>query len=125
MKLTNTLYAKTLHEALAGKTAGERKEIFKRFLYVLRKNKDLNRLGMIIKETEKEGLRRTGLSKLEIETPAQITPAIKQELASIFNNKMLLEERTSPGLLAGIRIIVDDELLIDATAKSRIDKIFK
>ena len=116
-------YGEALLGALDGKREGGRKEVVKRFLSLLRKNHDSGKLSRIIQEMERRYLRVAGLRKVEITAASPLGANIKKELKEIFGKEMLLEEKVNPEILAGMRILVDEELFIDASAKRRLEEI--
>lgn len=124
MKFTNRLYAKILLDALENKSVHEKRSIFRRFLYILYKNGAFKNLPIILKEFEAENYRRVGLKKVELESADALSPQLLTDIKSIFSNKVIVYTKVKPEILAGLKIILDNELLIDASAKSRVDKIF-
>ncbi len=90
---------------------------------LLRKNRDLARLERILKEFEKQWLRESGLRKVEIESAAPASGKLKEEIKKILGEKILFSEKVNAGILAGVKILVDGELMIDASAKRQLDQI--
>jgi len=125
MRFNTRIYIKALLDALEKKEDEKKREILRRFLIILRKNRDLAKLNLILRGVEKEYLKRTNLKKINIEAAAKIKDPLRQKVLNIFGRKSLLIEKTNPELLAGIKIIVDNELLIDASGKKLIDTLFK
>lgn len=124
MKYQETVYAKALLQALRGKSESEKKEVAKNFLNVLKKNSDLNRLNSILDKVEIQYLKDEKIRKLSVESASPLSKDSREEIKSSLGGKVLLEERVRPELLAGARIILDGEILIDATAFGRLAKIF-
>lgn len=124
MRYTNKQYAAAFLSALKDKSGKERTEILRRFLTLLQKNKDWPRLNLILREAEKFYLRKSGLKKVFLETAQPASPNVKKEVEKILGRKIVLSEKINPAILAGIKILVDDELLIDSSAQSRLRKLF-
>ncbi len=131
MKYTNKQYASGLLETLLGKPEKKQKEIVRRFLLILTKNRDWSRLEGILDEAEKICLKEAGLKKVYLETPSPVYPALKKEIQKILGEaelssgkKIFFSAKTNPALFGGVRILIDNELLIDASAKRQLDKIF-
>lgn len=118
-------YAAALLEALEKKSEREKKEIIKRFFTVLQKHSAFPRLPYILKEIERGSLKRLRLRKVFIESAGEISSEIKHEIKKSFDDKVFLQEKINPKLLAGIRILIDDEVLIDASGKRRLQRLFK
>lgn len=123
MKYSVKQYASALNLALKGKDGSERKKATKRFLDILRKNRDGGKLSRILKELEIQHLHSSGLNKVRIEAASPLSRKVKSEIEEIFGKKLHLEEKINPELLAGLRILVNDEFFVDASAKSRIGEI--
>jgi len=124
MRYSTRQYVKAFWEALSGKREEEQILLMRNFLKILAKNRDLSRLGLILKEIQRHYFREAGLKKIEVESAAPIPPAIKKELVQIFGEKIYIKESIKPGLLAGIKIIIDDTLLIDASGRKMIEQLF-
>jgi len=125
MKYSPRQYAEVLLSALEGKLEKERKEILKRFVSVLAKNRDLSRLGAILCELEREFFKKSGMKKIWVESVSPLSVGLRKEIEAAVGGKTYLHEKINPSLLAGIRILINDELLIDASARRQIEKLFK
>lgn len=124
MKYSIKQYAESLLWALADKSKEERRLVLRRFIATLRKNKDLSRLNLIWHEAERQELKKLGLRKVEIESASEVSKTLKKEIENILGKRLFIKEKVKPELLAGIRILVDQEYFIDATAKRKLDKLF-
>lgn len=124
MKYSPKQYACALLESLKGKSETKQKEMVGNFLKTLSKNNDWSRLNSILRTVEKEYLKDAGLKKVYLETAGSVMPGLEKEIEKILGHRIYFLSKTNPTLLAGIKILVDDELLIDASAKNKIEKIF-
>lgn len=124
MKYRVTQYAQALHAALKNEPASKQKEIMRRFVVLLGRHRMSAKSGLIVSAYEKIVLRESGMRKVKIESAAPITEHLKKEISGILGKKILIEEKMNPELLAGIKILVDNELLIDASAKRQLEKLF-
>jgi len=125
MKYATGQYAVALSAALTNAPAAERPALIRRFLVMLRKNKDSRRLDAIIAKVEKQSLADQGLQKVSVASASPLTPELKKEIAATLDKKPLWEETVDPALLGGIRILIDDELLIDASARRQVERMFR
>ncbi len=125
MKYATGQYATALGAALTNVPAAERPALIRRFLVMLRKNKDSRRLDAIIAKVEKQSLADQGLQKVSVASASPLTPELKKEIAATLDKKPLWEETVDPALLGGIRILIDDELLIDASARRQVERMFR
>lgn len=125
MRYTPQNYARAVLSLLPRKGPAERTTIIKNFLATLRKRGDRRRLADILREIERQHLRETGIHKVKIETPARVAPETREAIEEILGGAVFFEEKINPKILAGIRILINSELLVDATAKSRLRVLFQ
>lgn len=124
MKYSARQYAAALLAALQDRPEAERKRFLKRFLILVREKGDSRRLGVILREVEKQNLQELGLKKVLAEAPEPLTPQIKKEMEKILGKDILLQEKINPDLVAGIKILINDEILIDASARAQLRRLF-
>lgn len=125
MRYSPKQYAAALNVALKGKNVSERRDVIKGLLGILRKNRDSAKLSRILKDLEMQHLRELGLRKVRVESASPLPPKVKSEIKDIFKKDVYLEEEINPELLAGLRILIDEELFIDASAKRRIGEMLR
>lgn len=125
MKYRITQYAEALHAALKNAPASKQKEVMRRFAVLLTRHRMSGKSDLVVAAYEKIVLRESGMRKVRIESAAPVSERLKKEIGGILGKKLVVEEETHPELLAGIKILVDNELLIDASAKRQLEKIFQ
>ncbi len=123
IKFSNLQYAKALLAALGDKSHSEQREAIKRFLILLRKNRDMPRLALILKETDRQELHERGMRRVQIESAAKLSGELKREIEKILGKNILLEEKVKSELLAGMTLLVNDETLIDASGRRQLGKL--
>lgn len=123
MKYTTRQYVEALLDALEDKSGRGRSEVIRRFLFVVRKNKDWAKLGRILQEAERQSLRKQGMRKVEVESAAPLSREFRKEIEKILGKKLVLEEKVRPELLAGMKILIDGEVLIDGSGKRILDML--
>ena len=124
MKYTSRMYGVALVSLLKGKSLTEQKVIVRRFVRVMRKNCDWARRARIMRAVQRQWLKDQGLTHIRIESPEPLAKDAEKEIKKIFGGAVFLDAHTAPGLLAGIRILIDEETLIDATARRGMDRLF-
>ncbi len=124
MKYSPRQYAESLYLALDKKSDRQRRDLWKRVLLLLRRNGDMAKLPAILRSFEKVYLEKEGLQKVEIETVSPLSADLEKEIKNILGKKLLISKKLNPGLLAGLTIMINDEILIDASAKRQLDNIF-
>lgn len=124
MRYTIKQYAYVLLSVYSDKAGEEKREVIKRFLGVLRKNRDGPKLSLILQEAEKIHFKESGLRKIDLESASGASETAKKEISEILDGNLFFREKINPELLAGIRILIDGETLIDASAKKQMDRLF-
>lgn len=124
MRYSPSHYARALVEALDAASGRARPETIRRFVLLLRKRGALRHLGRILNECEKLILRRSGKRKVEIQAAAPLGADVRRIIRRTLGKNIVATETVRQELLAGVRIIVDDEILIDASAKQQIEALF-
>ena len=94
------------------------------FFRVLKKNRDYQKRDAIFREIEKQHLKNEGKKKVVVQSASALSKNIKKEIVDILGKKILYAESIKRNLGAGIKILIDDEVLVDATARGQISKLF-
>ena len=124
MKYPTSAYAKALVEAIGDVKEKDKEAIVKNFLALLRKNGDDAHLAKILGEAERFMREKQGTRKLTVESARPIGTFVKALLKNIAKPGDLFEEKINPELVAGIKILVNDELEFDGSLKGKLDKLF-
>jgi len=125
MKYRIAHYAEALHAALKDAPASKHKGIMRRFAALLSRHRMSGKSDLIAAAYEKIVLRESGTRKVKIESAAPASEGLKRAIREILGKKVFIEDHTNPELGAGIKILVDDELLIDASAKLHMEEMFQ
>jgi F0F1-type ATP synthase delta subunit len=124
MRYSPRHYAEAFYEALGEKTGKARAYVFENFYRVLRKNGDLAIKNLIFSHFEKIYLKKHNMRKLDIESAKPLDAKIKKSIEDIINAPVMLTEKHNPDLIAGMTMLLDDSLFIDASARTKINKLF-
>ena len=125
MKHTPLQYAEALYAALEGKKPEARGQIIKNFVLTIFRHRAIGKSPAILAAYEKVVLRAQGMRKVRIESPGRVSDQLKKDISDILGAKIHWEEAENPDLLAGVRIVVDDELLIDASGMRQLEMMLK
>ena len=125
MRYTNVQYAQALVEALGKSKGKERSLIVQRFFAMLQRHHAISRVSRILEQFEKHSLKSEGLIKVEVRSAAPLTDEVRQHIGAALKKKVYLEEIVDPGLLGGMKMVVGNEILIDASAKRHIDAMLR
>ncbi|MBI4086581.1 F0F1 ATP synthase subunit delta [Candidatus Kaiserbacteria bacterium] len=116
-------------EALVGSIVDAEPEVartrIRAFAALLRRHRMLGKAESIMRVVERRLASRAGAVRVTLETPESAAPALQKQVSDVFDGKAWIEEKVRPELLAGVRILVDDETLVDASAKRRLAQMFR
>lgn len=127
MKYPTHSYAKALAEVV-GETGAAQKDsavIIKNFLELVRRNGDEAHLKKIIEEAGRLARAKSGIRKVSIESARTLTTAQEKEIAQFLKAGDVVEHAIDPTLIAGIRLIVDDEMQFDGSLRGKLDNVFR
>jgi F0F1-type ATP synthase delta subunit len=126
MKYAPHIYAKALVEVLSAPAGPGKKndgELAKNFLAFVRKNGDEGHLKKILEEASRFARGKSGVRKVTLESARALQPAQRAALARFIKPGDVVEELVDPDLIAGIKIVVNDEMQFDGSLKSKLSKV--
>jgi F0F1-type ATP synthase delta subunit len=128
MKYSVQNYAKALveviEEAGAAGAVKDRSAVAKNFLAVVRKNGDEARLKKILDEAARLSRGKGGAREVVIESARPLGKSQEKALQSFVKPGDTLHYKIDPDLVAGVKIIINDEMQFDGTMKGKLDKLF-
>jgi|SRR3989338_2036528 len=107
--------------ALAG-TKSDNKDAAQRFLELLRKHGQFKNAKKIVELAQKYYLEKRGNKKITLETARKTE--LKTILKSLQKEGDMVEEKISPELVAGVKVVINDEKQLDFSLKNKLDNIF-
>jgi len=117
------LYAKALAEVLAKKSVDEKK-VTNNFVKLLVSAGLEKKSKEILEMAEEMLLVKRGNKKIVFETARKITAGQKKILEGISKKGDLVKEKINPELIAGVKIIINNNKQFDSSMKSKLQKIF-
>lgn len=99
------------------------KDALRNFLRILRKNGDLTKLPRILVELKKQYRKKYGTKDAEIML-ARENPEIVTKMRHILKLKEEPRVVIKKEILGGAVITINDEVLIDGSVKTRLQKLF-
>lgn len=99
------------------------KEMLRNFLRILRKNGDLAKLPRILAELKKQYQKKYGTKDVEIML-ARENPKIVSQMQHALELKEEPRVVIKKEILGGAVVTINDELLIDGSVKTRLEKLF-
>lgn len=124
MKYPARIYAKALAEIITDPRVVDDALVVKNFLALVERNGDSPHLRKILEEAARFARGKGGIRKVILETARPLDNAHRKALGSFMKAGDVVEETLNPELVAGVRIIVDDERQFDGSLKGRMDKLF-
>ncbi len=125
MRNTAKQYTEALYEVIKDKGLVEQKKIIRNFLQLLKKRHVKASSNSMLRYFEKCYLKDHDMRKVEVESMNPLSDILKSDIKKSVGKQVLLYEKINPDLLAGIKMIVDNSLLIDASAKTKLAVLFK
>lgn len=125
MKYSTHTYAKALAEVITEAKGAEAEQFAQNFIALIKKNGDEAHARKILEEAARMLRGKRGIRKVTFETARPLGAKQKQILASFAKPGDVIEEEIDPALIAGVRIIVDDEKQFDESLRGKLDKLFK
>jgi F0F1-type ATP synthase delta subunit len=124
MKYSPQIYARALSEIVTEPSADKRTaDLIKNFLALVIKNNDQHQLKKIYARAEKMVREKTGKRKVAVETARQIKN-LKSALKEIIKKGDIIGEKINPDLIAGMKIIINDEMQFDGSMANKIKRLF-
>lgn len=121
MKYSTKIYARALAGAILDKKADDKK-IINNFLELLKKNQDTKRANEIIALAEGLLLKKTGNKKVVLETARGIDT--KNLTQALIKKGDKIQEKINPALIAGVKIIVNNNQQLDFSLQRKLQEIF-
>ena len=120
---SHILYAKVLFELISNeKDSSKMKRNIANFLDFLVKKGDTKKIGKIIDVTENLFYKKTGKRKITLEFARKTGQ--NNILKDFFQEGDVVQEKVNPELIAGIKVIVNNEKQLDFSLKNKLDNIF-
>jgi len=121
MKYNYKIYARALVFALEeAQNLAQKEKVIKNFLFLVQKNKDTRQIKKIIDFASRIIYKKEGRQRIILET-ARPQNNLKNLFQKFFNEKDIIEEKINPNILAGLRIVFDDEKELDFSFKKRLE----
>ncbi len=127
MKFGANLYAKALAQAVKGATGLSKEDMdamAKRVAEMVEKNGDTAEFSKIVEAAEKLIREQNGDRKITLTSARPLGDAAKALLASIAKPGDTVEQAIDPSLLAGLKVLIDDETQFDGSLKAKLEKMF-
>jgi len=125
MKYSLKNYGQALAEAILEKENPSQNDVARNFINMLRRSGDEAHAEKIIKEAERILRKKDGIRAVVFESARPLGAAQQKSLNVFSRSGDVISYRTDPRLIAGIRILIDDEKEFDGSLKGKLDKLFQ
>lgn len=122
MKESSKNYAQGFVAACQEGTASE--TAVKNLVRLVDRNGDWTKWPKILPAVAAEWRRRHGQRAVILESARPLPETLKKEILSVLGKSDQVEERVNPALLAGFRLIADNEEIFDSSLKRKLDSLF-
>lgn len=117
-------YALAFCGAIDGaKNNADRDKCIKNLLELIKANRDQKKLKNILFSVKKITVKKNNGRLLLIESARQNSHASEKIIGSLARPEDIVESKINKDLIAGIKIIINDELLLDGSFSTKIKKI--
>jgi len=123
MKYGVHIYARAFADVIA-KQPEQYSESFQRFVLILKKNGDAGAAKKILSKAREFLIRKSGGRRVVLESARPLSEGDLAKLREEFSPRDLIETSVNPEILGGVKIMIDDEQIIDATLSRKLKKIF-
>lgn len=123
MKYPPATYATAFLEAVEEKKMAP--EIARRFFSLIRKNGDTGKIAQIVDRVGSLFRKRNGITKVVVVSARDVSSEIKPRLRKRFGKNAEIEFSVRPEIIGGVVVKINDEIVIDASVKRRVEKMFR
>lgn len=123
MNRSPELYARALLSALDDEPKDTR-AVMRRFLAVVKKHRDSRLLPKILAQLERLMVKAEDGHLVTVESARPLEESAFRTIRGAFGAKDRVHAKISPDLIAGLRIVVDGEWVVDASMRKKLSKLF-
>lgn len=126
MKLSARQYAQALYQAISEVGESDHDKVLDNFVSVLRSNRDLGMFDEVELEFRNFDREARGIKIAEVTTARELSSDEEKKLIDDLNKRVLgqveLKKKVDKGLIGGIMVKIDDEL-IDGSVKKQLKEL--
>ncbi len=124
MKHSPEIYAKAFIETVMKAQKERQKDLLGRFLSVVKKNGDQAGFFKIFRQVKEMAARKKGNKVVVIEFARQVPQSLEDRLKNCFSPSDCVDVFVRPDLLAGTRILINNEKELDFSMRKKLRKVF-
>jgi F0F1-type ATP synthase delta subunit len=124
MKYALKNYGQALAEAILEDRNSQQGDVARNFMKMLGKNGDEVHAEKILREAERILRKADGIRSVVFESARPLGAAQERSLGAFSKPGDVVSRRIDPRLIAGVRVLIDDEREFDGSLKGKLDKLF-
>ena len=122
-RFTSKQYATALYQSLAEAKPSEQDMVIKSFAAILAKNYDRSLFSKIVMQFKKLERANAGSHEVVVTSARQIDRSVLKQIGEKVGKNSRIKEVIDPWVLGGMKVLINDELVIDGTLKTRIARM--
>ena len=122
-RFTPKQYAVALFESYTEAKPSEQDMVLKTFAAILAKNYDRGLFPKIAMQLKKLEQSRAGAYEVVVTSARPLDRSILKQIGEKVGKNSRIEEVIDPFVLGGMKVLINDEIIIDGTYKTRISKM--
>ncbi len=122
-RYTPKQYATALFESLQDAKPSDQASLVKRFADVLVKHYDRSLLPKIAMQLKKLERAKGGRHEVVLTSARPLDKAVIKEVKAKVGENSGITEVVDPAVLGGLKVLINDEIVIDGTYKTRVSRL--
>lgn len=123
MKYSAENYARAFTD-LIEKHPDQTEKLLTGLIKLIYQSGDQRHTDKIINEIEKITLKKNNQKKVVIYTARELSDEIFKKIKNIFGLKNIFEKKIEPNLIAGIKVVINGEQMLDNTLKKKLNFLY-
>ncbi len=103
----------------------EKNKIMAGLIRTLNVSGDIGNAEKVIASIEEKIARKEGRVKIKVYAARILHESLLDKIKNAFGNEALVHQVIDPEIIAGVKLVVNDEIMIDATLKKKLERITK
>jgi len=124
MKYSSIIYSKALMGAIAGEPEAVQEKIVENFVKLLKRSGDIEKIDNIMSVIEKATIKKKGGRTVDVIVPRKIPEALLSKIKNSFTAKDKITIKIDEKIISGVKIIIDDEKIIDNSLATTLKRMF-
>ncbi len=122
-KFTAKQYAAALYESIVEAKPSQQDAVIKNFAGILAKNYDRSLFSKIAMQLKKLERAHAGAHDVVVTSARGLDASVLKQIGEKVGKNSRIREVIDPWVLGGMKVLINDELVIDGTLKTRIARM--